>query len=884
MAYANGDFLQILDAKTLTVLFEENGRLPQFGWLDEDRLLFGYNGSVTAPPFPGAFAWILSLPDGMNAGQEPERFPFPEMCAPLTVSPDRRSFALHRVDTTPSSWDRSIHIYRADQDLSVIPQAVYHLPGREYPGELALSETGEYLALTAGAQVKQIARVLAIASGDILFEHEFRFSLTKLAFDPFERRIGLVGDDGAVRLYDYTRGGSEGGSLNVYDEQTEWARCQSVGGHGAHSPPQDLMTRTAQDGRAQFFLGHENRVSDLLFDPTGFPVTAGDDGTVRRWDRVVRRPPLGIGHLATSYDQSHPVSSIDGRQFLFNLDRSPFYGDLDQSLNGSEGCSGFLMDQQAPLAFLSDGSPITQDRETTDIVVWSRDENGFQEQRRLPSLCLNSMHWGQTRNGILSRDEKRLAGVMDDWLFAADFEERTVRWSGQIGERATDYAGHTLSPDGEWIASSDFGPRISIHRFKEPEKVVTYLEGTSRGYDTVVVFSRAGDRMFTGNEDGWVRVWDTTTWKEISSLAWPAHRGAVTAIAVSHEGKLVATSGDDTLKLFPIEPERGEKFRREFVSFRLDRPANWIQFARGDEGQDRALLHSVPGRRLEIWETDRENRRSDELTGPSEFLPRPLTKNALIRLKDGRLLSAGGEHNTENSQHMSLSDCFVYDPADRSWAATGSMRRPRSRHCQLVLLPNGHVLAAGGDGRGGAAMAECEIYDPRSGVWQETGSMQQPRRTGRAIPLEDGKVIAIGGLDQSHQVPTSCEVFDLVTGTWAPTGDLQLARAGAACARRNDGRILVVGGGSQSGASRDCEHNDPESGAWMKAGALNVSRSGTIVVTLADGKVLAIGGRVGESGISSCELYDEETQTWRVTGGLSETPDFYYRKIRLDFP
>ena len=881
LAFANGDVLQILDAKTLTVLFEEKGRLPQFGWLDENRLLFGYNGSVTAPPFPGAFAWIARLPDVMEAGQELERIPFPEMCAPLTVSPDRRSFALHRVDTRPWSWERSIHIYQVDQDLSMIPDAVYRLPGREYPGELALSPKGKFLALTAGVHVKKVARVLEIESGEILFEHKFRFSLTKLSFYPSERRIGLVGDDGAVRVYDYTRGSLKSPSFNVYDEDTEWGRSQSVGGHGAHSPPQDLMTRTAQDGRAQFFLGHENRIFDLLFDPAGFLVTAGDDGTIRRWDRIVRRPPLGIGHLATSYDQSHPVASIDGRQILFNIDRSPFYGDLNQSLNGSEGCSGFLVDYHAPLAFLSDGSPITQDRDTTDIVVWSREENGFQEQQRLPSQCMNSTHWGQTRSGALSHDEKRLAGVMDGWLFAADFEEGTVHWSGQIGEAATDYAGHALSPDGEWIATSDFGPRISIHPFEEPGTIVSLLDGTNRGYDTVAVFSREGDRLFTGNEDGWVRVWDTSTWEEISSLAWPAHRGAVTAIAVSHDGKLIATSGDDTLKLFPIEPEPGERFRRELVSFHLDGPANWIQFARGNDGLDRALLHSVPGRRLEIWETGRKNRRGDEFTDVGEFLPRPLTQNSLIRLQDGRVLSAGGERNTENALQQSLSECFVYDTIKRTWATTGSMRRPRSRDAQLVLLHSGHVLAAGGTGRGAKAMANCEIYNPESERWQETGSLRQPRRLGKAIPLEDGKVIVIGGLDQNDQFMKSCEMFDPATGTWSSTGDLHLARARASCARLQDGTVMVVAGGWQNGASRDCELYDPETGNWVEVGALNVERSGPMVVTLSDGRLLSIGGRTGGTRILNCELYDPETQTWQMTEALPEAPFLVSNGIRL---
>lgn len=155
---------------------------------------------------------------------------------------------------------------------------------------------------------------------------------------------------------------------------------------------------------------------------------------------------------------------------------------------------------------------------------------------------------------------------------------------------------------------SDFGPRVSIHRFAQPEKIVTFLGGEARGYDTAVAFSRDGRRLYTGNEDGRVRVWDTATWKQVPELGWEAHRGTVTALAVSHDRTLIATSGDDTLRLFPIDPEPGESRRRESFSLYLDQPANWIHFARGEDGRDRALLHSTPGGTLDIWETDLDQR------------------------------------------------------------------------------------------------------------------------------------------------------------------------------------------------------------------------------------------------------------------------------------
>jgi len=52
----------------------------------------------------------------------------------------------------------------------------------------------------------------------------------------------------------------------------------------------------------------------------------------------------------------------------------------------------------------------------------------------------------------------------------------------------------------------------------------------------------------------------------------------------------------------------------------------------------------------------------------------------------------------------------LYDPATGSWSVTGSMNDPRLG-CTLTLLPDGQVLAAGGDGGTNSA----ELYVPPSG-------------------------------------------------------------------------------------------------------------------------------------------------------------------------
>ena len=60
-------------------------------------------------------------------------------------------------------------------------------------------------------------------------------------------------------------------------------------------------------------------------------------------------------------------------------------------------------------------------------------------------------------------------------------------------------------------------------------------------------------------------------------------------------------------------------------------------------------------------------------------------------------------------------------PSSPGWSFTGSLNIGRAFHT-ATLLPNGKVLAAGGDSLGSA-----ELYDPNTGTWSITGSLNTPR-------------------------------------------------------------------------------------------------------------------------------------------------------------
>lgn len=566
LAYAHGNVLCVLDAATLALLYEETSVLPQFAWLDDHRLLFGVNGRVAPPPYPEPGAWILDFEKVESLGDAPSRGAFPFMCAPLTVAPDRRTFVLQRVEAYPTSWARTLHVYGVEDDFAIVPEAIFSMPGGDYPGRLRLSEHGRYLAFSSGAERHNAVHVLEVATGSVLFHRAFQFPIEALAIDPEERRLGLSSGDSAVRLFEFRK----------------------------------------EPARERLFLGHEGRVNALFFGGPEDLITGGADGTLRFWKDAAPPPPYRFG-LDTSYALWHPAASRDGRRVLTHGNDStsafvaaPSSGLTDGVRLRNERDQAPLT-PLAPLAVFADGRAITFDKVDGSVKVWAVEGGLSREVERITAFA-PFPHEGKARRGVLSKDEKRLAGSVAGRVFSVDFEKKSLRWGSAPTERSSLHADHDLSPDGEWIASADDGPRVSLYRFAAPGTIVAQLEGPPRDRDTAVAFSRDGRRLYTGNEDGRVRVWDTATWAERPELGWTAHLSAVTAIALAHEGDLIATSGGGTLKLFPIDPEPGELRRRERLSFAIERPANWIQFVCDAEGRDTALLHSFPGcETVRIW-------------------------------------------------------------------------------------------------------------------------------------------------------------------------------------------------------------------------------------------------------------------------------------------
>jgi len=237
----------------------------------------------------------------------------------------------------------------------------------------------------------------------------------------------------------------------------------------------------------------------------------------------------------------------------------------------------------------------------------------------------------------------------------------------------------------------------------------------------------------------------------------------------------------------------------------------------------------------------------------------PLSSARLLHsatlLPNGKVLVAGG---TPPAQYpTAVTTAELYDPATRTFSMTGSLAAARYS-AQVVLLPNGKVLFAGGQ-NSNQFVTTAELYDPATGLFAPTGNPVLARQNATATLLRNGKVLIAGGYAPPFNITSSAELYDPVTGVFTATGSMLTARASGASILLPDGRVLVCGGigADFSNEISNAEIYDPARGTFTATGALISRRQNPTITLLRDGRVLVAGGRINlNTDLATAEIFD----------------------------
>ena len=157
----------------------------------------------------------------------------------------------------------------------------------------------------------------------------------------------------------------------------------------------------------------------------------------------------------------------------------------------------------------------------------------------------------------------------------------------------------------------------------------------------------------------------------------------------------------------------------------------------------------------------------------------------------------------------------LFDPSTNQWELAAdfvqSNRMSNGDHSdhELILMPNGNVIAIGYKNFNNILGTFVELYDPIANKWSLRSSINPIRSRAKTVLLPDKKILVAGGFkeDASNSSPVNSwnymkrsDLYDVANDNWRPLADMNLFREYHAITTLvPDGRVIAVGGEGQPG-------------------------------------------------------------------------------------
>jgi WD40 repeat protein len=610
------------------------------------------------------------LPPGALVRLGTTRFQHGGLVTGLAFSGDGRLVASASADGTLRLWETATGTERRQVRL-------------DWPSCVALSPDGRTVA--AGTGVGDVVLWDAGTGRPVHAIGSHRGPVDAVTFSPDGTRLASSGADETICLWDVAAG-------RMLHRLSGRARALAFApdGRTLASAGAGVRLWDADAGRPLARLGSPAVARSVAFSPDGrLLAAAGDDPVVRLWKVATRDetrplPGHGAGVRAVSFagNRTLVTAALDGTVRVFDV---PEARCLHVIPAGAAG---------AAFACAPDGKTLAVAGPDHRIDLWDADTG--KPINPLPHRP------GRVTGLAWSADGRSLAsgggdGAFRLWDPATGTELR--RWDG--AKRAAVFL--ALSPDGRTLAGGAPGQPVRLWdpATGKERRCLPERPGDPAG---CVAFTPDGRGVVVGYQGGDVRFWDVATGAE--GRAFGGSGGAVVAVALSPDGKLLAAATEDSLSLWDV----GTGTLRH----------RWQQVRAGA-----ALAFAPDGGLIASAGEDGLVALCDTATGElvRQLAGHPGETYALAFSPDGRTLASGG-----------------YDPVVRLWEVSSAQEVGRfAGHAgpvrALAFAPDGRRLASGGD-------------DATLLVWDVAAAFEGPRPAAGLTPSDLDRLWSdLAGLD-----------------------------------------------------------------------------------------------------------------------------------------
>jgi WD40 repeat protein/serine/threonine protein kinase len=467
-------------------------------------------------------------------------FDLPHLRVPvldIAVSPDENVLALACVDHTVRLVDA--HTGAAQRTL---------LGDREF-WCVAFSPDGDLVAAGTGGEGEQnsgTVRIWEVATGHerpTLIGHGAQC----LAFSPNGQRLGTGGADQAIKLWDI----ASAQEILTLRGHSDWIQGLAFTGDGYRLVSCGDRSVRIWDGSpwregkkfgddVVTLRGHADSVNTVAFRPRSAEIaTASTDGTIKIWStqtwRELRSLRTGFeNNSALAFNPTGELLAVSGAQIT---QRTPVVI-LDANTGAELKRLGDATGSQV-ISFAAQGLRLAIASEDGSVVVYDVATGAIEKSLRTPGKFPYDMTFSPDGQLLAAGQDNKV--TIWDYATGREVDGSPLRHSGLVYCVA-------FSPDGRFLASAGWDRAVRIWDTTSWKQVQMVIEAAS-GINCIA-FNPDGSCLAWGATDSTIKLWNRNT-DELRTLR--GHLANVRGVAFSPDGEWLASGSEDgTAKIWKV--------------------------------------------------------------------------------------------------------------------------------------------------------------------------------------------------------------------------------------------------------------------------------------------------------------------------------------------